>query len=153
MAVQMTRHFITKLKVEGFRGINNEADPLHLKFKHDAVNSVFAVNGIGKSSLFDALCFAIHGEVPKLEALQTQERPQDYYGNRFHSTGQATIELEFLPDDGGKLVSVTITRSKTGLRSVTSSTACAPIRSQRPRRFTSGVKRSDQSRFRRNVIQ
>jgi hypothetical protein len=118
----VTRHFITKLKVEGFRGINNEADPLHLKFKHDAVNSVFAVNGIGKSSLFDALCFAIHGEVPKLEALQTQEKPQDYYGNRFHSTGQATIELEFLPDDGGKPVSVTITRSKTGLRSVTSST-------------------------------
>jgi DNA repair exonuclease SbcCD ATPase subunit len=71
----MTRYFITKLKVEVFRGINNESDPLNLKFKPDAVNSVFAVNGIGKSSLFDALCYAVHGDIPKLDALQTQERP------------------------------------------------------------------------------
>jgi hypothetical protein len=88
----MTRFFITKLKVEGFRGINSEADPLNLKFKPDTVNSVFAVNGIGKSSPFDALCYAIHGDIPKLEALQSQEKPQDYYGNRFHSTGHTAPE-------------------------------------------------------------
>jgi hypothetical protein len=121
----MTRYFITKLKVEGFRGINNEADPLNLKFKPDTVNSVFAVNGIGKSSLFDALCYAIHGDIPKLEALQSQEKPQEYYGNRFHSTGHATIELEFQPDDGGNPVGITVARSKSGVRSVTSSTGYA----------------------------
>ncbi|WP_316174531.1 AAA family ATPase [Bradyrhizobium sp. SZCCHNRI1073] len=121
----MTRYFVTKLQVEGFRGINNEADPLSLKFKPDAVNSIFAVNGIGKSSLFDALSYALHGDVPKLATLQTQERPQDYYANRFHSTGKATIELELQPDDGGRPIGITVSRSKTGVRSVSSSTGHA----------------------------
>jgi DNA repair exonuclease SbcCD ATPase subunit len=118
----MTRFFVTRLKVEGFRGINNETDPLNLKFKPEAVNSIFAVNGIGKSSLFDALSYAVHGDVPKLEALQAQERPQDYYANRFHSTGNATIELELQPDDGGKPIGITVTRTRDGIRSVSSST-------------------------------
>lgn len=43
------------------------------------MNSVFAVNGIGKSSIFEALYYAIYGAIPKLQSLQTQERPQDYY--------------------------------------------------------------------------
>jgi DNA repair exonuclease SbcCD ATPase subunit len=83
----VSRYFLTRLKVEGFRGINNETDPLELTFKPGAVNSVFAINGVGKSSLFEALCFAIKGTIPKLDALQVQERPQDYYCNRFHSGG------------------------------------------------------------------
>ena len=29
----------TRIQVEGFRGINNEADPLELKFRPDTVNS------------------------------------------------------------------------------------------------------------------
>lgn len=74
----MPRYFLTRLAVEGFRGINNESDPLDLRFRPEAVNSVFAVNGIGKSSIFEALCYAIHGTIPKLQMLQTQERPQDY---------------------------------------------------------------------------
>ncbi len=44
----MPRYFLTRLRVEGFRGINNEGEPLDLKFTKDAVNSVFAVNANGK---------------------------------------------------------------------------------------------------------
>ena len=38
----MSRYFLASAAIEGFRGINNDGDPLVLKFKHDAVNSVHA---------------------------------------------------------------------------------------------------------------
>ena len=45
----MPRYFLRRLKVEGFRGVNNQGNPLDISFKPDAVNSVFAVNGVGKA--------------------------------------------------------------------------------------------------------
>lgn len=117
----MPRYFLTRIRVEGFRGINNEGNPLELRFRPDAVNSVFAVNGAGKSSLFEALSYAIHGKVPKLEALQTAERPEKYYNNRFHSQNKAVIDLEFLADDGRKsTVAIRVERNRAGNRRVTS---------------------------------
>ena len=94
----MARYFLTSLAIEGFRGVNNENEPLDITFEPNSVNSVFAVNGIGKSSIFEALCYAIHGTIPKLESLHPQERPQDYYCNRFHSKNAASIVVEFQPD-------------------------------------------------------
>ena len=116
----MTRYFLARLAVEGFRGINNENDPLDIRFRTDAVNSVFAVNGNGKSSIFESLCYAIHDSIPKLQLLQAQERPQDYYCNRFHSKKSASILLEFQPDDDTTPVSIRIDRDATGNRTVTS---------------------------------
>lgn len=116
----MARYFLTRLKIEGFRGVNNEADPLDLRFKPESVNSVFAVNGIGKSSIFDALSYAIFGTIPKLDTLQAQERPEDYYANRFHSQQAAVLDLEFQPDDGGAAVTICVKRDSTGKRTVTS---------------------------------
>ena len=116
----MPRYFLTRLAVEGFRGINNENDPLDIGFEPNSVNSVFAVNGIGKSSIFEALCYAIHGTIPKLQLLQAQERPQDYYCNRFHSKNTASIVLELQPDDGSVPISVRIDRDGGGNRTVTS---------------------------------
>lgn len=116
----MARYFVTRLKIEGFRGVNNESDPLDLRFKPGCVNSVFAVNGIGKSSIFDALSYAIFGTIPKLDTLQAQERPGDYYTNRFHSQRAAVLNLEFLPDDGGAAVTVCVKRDAAGNRTVTS---------------------------------
>lgn len=116
----MPRYYLTRLAVEGFRGVNNENDPLDISFRPDAVNSVFAVNGIGKSSIFEALCYAIHGTIPKLQLLQTQERPQEYYCNRFHSKNTAFILLEFQPDDGTAPVTVQVDRDADGNRTVTS---------------------------------
>ena len=81
---------------------------------------MFAVNGIGKSSIFEALCYAIHGTIPKLDLLKEQERPQDYYCNRFHSKNTASILLEFQPDDGTIDVSVLVVRDADGNRTVVS---------------------------------
>jgi DNA repair exonuclease SbcCD ATPase subunit len=116
----MTRYFLKRLKVEGFRGVNNQGNPLDIRFKSDAVNSVFAVNGIGKSSIFESLYYAIHGIIPKLEELKTHERPQEYYCNRFHSGNNATIEIELEPDDGGAVVSIKVERDAVGNRTVSS---------------------------------
>jgi hypothetical protein len=116
----MSRYFLTRLAVEGFRGINNENDPLDIHFQPNAVNSVFAVNGIGKSSIFESLYYAIHGSIPKLQILQAQERPQEYYCNRFHSKNAASILVEFQPDDGSVPVSIRVDRDASGSRIVTS---------------------------------
>ena len=116
----MARYFLTRLKIEGFRGVNNESDPLDLRFQPGCVNSVFAVNGIGKSSIFDALSYAIFGTIPKLDTLQAQEKPEDYYTNRFHSQQAAVLDLEFLPDDGGGAVTICVKRDAAGNRTATS---------------------------------
>lgn len=116
----MPRYFLTKLTVEGFRGINNEDDPLTLNFRTDAVNSVFAANGMGKSSIFEALHWAIHGTIPKLESLQERERPQDYYCNLFHSKRAASIQMEFQPDDKGAPVVIQVNLNANGKRTATS---------------------------------
>jgi DNA repair exonuclease SbcCD ATPase subunit len=131
----MPRYFLTRLKVEGFRGVNNETDPLDLRFCPDAVNSVFAVNGLGKSSLFEALYYAIYGTIPKLDALQTHERPQDYYCNRFHSRKSAVLDLEFAPDDGGAAIAIRVSRDAAGSRKATS-----PSGHANPEQFLSTLK-------------
>lgn len=121
----MTRYFLSRVKVEGFRGINNEADPLVLDFKPEAVNSVFSINGVGKSSIFEALHYAIRGTIPKLDELQAQEKPEDYFCNLFHSQGKATIEIELIPDDDltSKVV-INVQRDASGNRVVTSPSGC-----------------------------
>jgi len=116
----MPRYFLKRLKIEGFRGVNNQGNPLDISFKPTAVNSVFAVNGIGKSSIFESLYYAIHGTIPKLDDLKAHERPQDYYCNRFHSGNKALIEIELEPDDGGAAVSIKVERDTSGNRTVTS---------------------------------
>jgi len=116
----MPRYFLKRLKVEGFRGVNNQGNPLDISFKSDAVNSVFAINGIGKSSIFESLYYAIHGTIPKLDDLKAHERPQDYYCNRFHSGNKALIEIELEPDDGGAIVAIKVERDGSGNRTVSS---------------------------------
>jgi DNA repair exonuclease SbcCD ATPase subunit len=118
----MTRYFLVLLRIEGFRGINNSSDPLELKFKSNAVNSIFGPNGLGKSSIYDALSFAIRGSIPKLEELPQADAPKSYYSNRFHQTGTSTIELTFESDNGGPNVEIRIVRSPKGQRTVVSPT-------------------------------
>jgi len=117
----MPRYYLSKLSVEGFRG-KNEGDPLTLRFKPDAVNSIYAQNGIGKTSLFEAISYAIFGCLPKLDALQRSERPENYYVNHFHTGQVGTIALEFTPDDGASPIEILVTRTAAGQRTVTSPT-------------------------------
>jgi recombinational DNA repair ATPase RecF len=118
--------FLEEIEIEGFRGINNEGAPLRLKFKADSVNSISAPNAVGKSSIYDALSFAITGKIPKLDDLLQSERPEDYYLNRFHSQHIGTVKLTLRPDNGGNAVSVTVTRTSTGLRNVSGSPGIDP---------------------------
>jgi DNA repair exonuclease SbcCD ATPase subunit len=117
----MIRYFLIRVCVEGFRGVNNEGDPLEMKFNKDTANSVFAINGTGKSSVFDALCYAICGDVPKLAKLQAAEKPEEYYANKFHNLGEATILLELESDEAAPTkVTIQVHRAADGARTVTS---------------------------------
>lgn len=116
----MTRYFLGALTIEGFRGINNDGDPLVLKFKPDAVNSLHAPNGVGKSSIFEAIHYAIYGTVPRLEAMQDAEQGDSYIVNKFHRGQQATIDLTFVSDDGTADVTIKVTRAANGARVATS---------------------------------
>jgi hypothetical protein len=117
----MGRHFLKRVRIEGFRGINNEGDPLELRFDPGKVNSVFAVNGTGKSSIFEALAYAIRGTVPKLDELSAAEKPEKYYVNKFHGGALATIELEFVSDDTvAQSTVIIVTRDEAGTRTVAS---------------------------------
>lgn len=114
----MTKYFLTRVSIEGFRGINNEGDPLVLDFRPDAVNSIFAVNGQGKSSVFEALSYAIRGYIPKLDELPAADDAQSYYVNRFHSGNRAVVGLTLQPDDGSPPIAIRVERSASGTRTV-----------------------------------
>lgn len=118
----MSRYFLKSIAVEGFRGINNHGDPLTLVFKPECVNSVHAQNGVGKTSLFEALQYAIHGHIPRLTQLQDAEQGESYIVNRFHPASCATIDLVFASDSGTADTRVVIARDAAGAKTVTSPT-------------------------------
>ena len=130
----MSTYFIREVSVEGFRGINNENDPLVLTFASDRINSVFAPNAQGKSSIFEALSYLIKGNIPKLASLQASERPDTYYSNLFHSLHTATIKVTFEPSDGTQPIVVSLVRNPDGSRSVSS-----PSGHQDPEQFLSSL--------------
>ena len=116
----MSGWYLEKISIEGFRGINNAGSPLVLKFKSDAVNSLFAPNGVGKSSIYDALLYAITGKIPKLDKLPASERGQGYYLNQFHGGDRGTIELTLCSAHDGSRVTLKVERDLNGVRTVTS---------------------------------
>jgi hypothetical protein len=121
----MPRYYLAQIAIEGFRGINNDGDPLVIKFKPNAVNSIHAHNGVGKTSIFEAIHFAIFGTVPRLTRLQDAEHPESYVVNRFHPRGEATVCLWLEADDGSGTIEVAVKRDGAGIRTVTSPSAHA----------------------------
>lgn len=121
----MSRYYLKQLGIEGFRGINNHADPLVLKFKPDCVNSIHGHNGVGKSSIFEALYYAIYGFLPRLRDLQDAEQGDSYITNKFHPGLTSTIKMTFEADDGSPDVQITVSRDSAGSRTATSDTGYA----------------------------
>jgi hypothetical protein len=68
--------------------------------------------------VFEALCYSLKGEVPKLVELPSSERATEYYKNRFHSLEQATIVLTLTPDDGQAAEVVQVQLNADGARTV-----------------------------------
>jgi AAA domain len=114
----MSGWFLESIEIEGFRGINHEDDPLCLRFKANAVCSISAPNGVGKSSIFDAISFALRGTIPKLDELPASEGAADYYINRFHGSGVGSVTITLLPEGGGSSVPITVRKHPDGSRTV-----------------------------------
>lgn len=116
------RWFLDRIEIEGFRGINNEGAPLIIKFKSDAVNSVSAPNGVGKSSIYEALSYVLSNGIPKIDSLLSAEKDRDYYLNLFHPAGTGKVKVAFRPDNAGNAVEIELTRDQAGKRTVTGPT-------------------------------
>jgi hypothetical protein len=116
----VTGWLLEGLSIEGFRGINNQGKPLELKFQTDKVNSISAVNGVGKSSVYDAIRYAICGAVVWLDDLPASERGGDYYQNRFNTSGTATIILKLVAQPSGQQLAITVQRDAQGNRKASS---------------------------------
>ena len=114
----MSGWYLKELSIEGFRGVNNEGAPLVLKFRPDQINSISAPNGVGKTSIFDAVVYAITGRIAKLDDLPASEKGASYYLNRFHNGGVRRIALTLLPAALGDAVTVTVERDSAGGRTV-----------------------------------
>ena len=104
--------------IEGFRGVNNATQPLEIKFKPNSINSISAVNGVGKTSVYDAIRFAIEGKLDWLESLPSAEDAKAYYQNRFHPTGISKIELNLLAEPSGQKCRILVERQPDGTRVV-----------------------------------
>lgn len=117
----VTGWLLEGISIEGFRGINNQGKPLELKFLPGKINSLSAVNGVGKSSIHDAIRYTISGKVQWLEDLPASEKGSSYYLNRFNTSGRAEIKLRLLAEPTGAKCEITVTRDAQGNRTVSAS--------------------------------
>jgi hypothetical protein len=111
---------LTRIEIEGFRGINNEGDPFVLDLSCDKVNSISAPNAVGKSSIYEAVCLALRGGVPRLDELHSSEKAAAYYVNRFYNGQQATVRLSLEDLTSGAESTVTVRRGRDGATTVSS---------------------------------
>src|ERR1700736_4714754 len=123
----MTGWLLEGIEIEGFRGINNEGAPLVIKFKTDKVNSISAPNGVGKSSIFEALTYALSGKIAKLDRLPAAEAGSSYYLNKFHSGNMGTIKLMLAPSTGGNARTVRGDLKKGAITYVEGAGGIAPV--------------------------
>jgi len=85
---------IRSLGISGFRGFSGSE---HFDLDAEAV-IVVGANGQGKTSLFDAVLWAIAGRVPRLRS------EDDHLLSLFSSSGEARVSLSLRGDDGDDLV-------------------------------------------------
>jgi len=93
----MNKVYIKSISIQGFRGINNQSNPLVIPFNVKGVTSVFAENGKGKSSIFEALYYCLNNCFPKLDSLHREIRDDKSKRNLFY-IGDGKIKIIFIDD-------------------------------------------------------
>jgi recombinational DNA repair ATPase RecF len=99
----MKRTYISSISIQGFRGINNSTSPLLIPFNEEGITSLFAENGKGKSSIFEALYYCLNGRLPKLDSLHREIKDDKSKKNLFYN-GKGKIDITFIEEDGTPVV-------------------------------------------------
>jgi DNA repair exonuclease SbcCD ATPase subunit len=118
------KYFLKSISIEGFRGINNEANPLRINLNVDGVTSIFGENGSGKSSVFEAFLFAILGRIIRFDDYHIDIKDKKSIKNLFHH-GDGIIEIEFI-DEKGNNIKICLKIGINGERIITSSSIPDP---------------------------
>ena len=118
------KYFLESISIEGFRGINNEANPLVLSLNADGVTSIFGENGSGKSSIFEAFLFAILGRIIRFDDYHGDIKDRKSIKNLFHA-GDGKIEIEFI-DEKKHIIKICLKIGLNGERIIASSTIPDP---------------------------
>jgi len=114
----MSKVFIKSISIEGFRGINNDGNPLLIDFKTDGVTSIFGENGKGKSSIFEAFLFSILGRIIRFDDYHGDIKDKKTIKNLFHP-GDGNIIIEFI-DDSNNVSDITVSVNANGDRTISS---------------------------------
>ena len=116
----MSKVYIKSISIEGFRGINNDNNPLVIPFKDKGVTSIFSENGMGKSSIYEALYYCINNNLPKFDELHREIRDDRTKKNLFHSN-KGKITIIFI-DDSNTETKIEFEINDKGDRNIISST-------------------------------
>jgi len=120
----MSKVYIKSISIEGFRGINNDNNPLVIPFKNKGVTSIFSENGMGKSSIYEALSYCINNNLPKFDELHREIRDDRTKKNLFHSN-KGKITIIFI-DDSNTETKIEFEINDKGDRNIISSTVTNP---------------------------
>ncbi|MEK0336726.1 MAG: AAA family ATPase, partial [Nitrosopumilus sp.] len=93
----MIKYYIKSVTVKGFRGINNQQAALEIPFNTAGITSIFAPNGVGKSSIFDSISYCLNDELKCFRSLESENRDYKTVKNLFHS-GDGEIKIELVDD-------------------------------------------------------
>lgn len=94
---------------------------MRLEFSSDRPNSIHGLNGRGKSSVFEAISFALLGKVPRLAGLQVHDGQQGYLNNLFHPSNQGVIDLVLEDSASGDTLEIRVLSDESGGRAVSTS--------------------------------
>jgi len=108
------KYYIKSISIEGFRGINNQGNPLIIDFQSDGVTSLFGENGKGKSSIFEAIIFSILGRIVRFDNYHGDIKDKKTIKNIFHS-GAGNIKIDFIDGDSN-IVKIDIDIDSNGVR-------------------------------------
>lgn len=120
----MAKYFIKSISIEGFRGINNNGNPLLINFQTDGVTSIFGENGKGKSSIFEAFLYSILGKIIRLDEYHADIKDKKAIKNLFHPN-DGHIIIEFI-DESNSVLGIDIKVNSNGERTLTSASIADP---------------------------